>query len=213
MARKHGKPVIIMEPVKGGALAALSDDVAAPLRAARPEKSIASWAMRWVASLDNCRIILSGMSDEMQLADNLATFSPLEPLSQQEQQVVASVREQIRARTFVGCTACRYCMPCPFGVDIPGNFRHYNKCVQEGFVDIKPESDKGEGYNSDMREFRRNRRKYLISYQRDVMREARANKCINCGQCIQHCPQSIDIPHELRKIDLLVENLRRSIED
>ncbi|MCI6428732.1 MAG: 4Fe-4S dicluster domain-containing protein, partial [Rikenellaceae bacterium] len=69
------------------------------------------------------------------------------------------------------------------------------------------------GYNSDMREFRRNRRKYLISYQRDVMREARANKCINCGQCIQHCPQSIDIPHELRKIDLLVENLRRSIED
>ena len=106
-------------------------------------------------------------------------------------------------------------MPCPYGVDIPGNFRHYNKCVQEGFVDIKPDekNESADQFNQEMKEFRKNRRKYLISYQRDVMRESRANKCINCGQCIQHCPQDIKIPQELRKIDLLVENLRRSIED
>ena len=176
LATRLGVPVIVMEPVKGGSLATLSDDLTAPLRQARPERSVASWALRWVASLENCRIILSGMSDEMQLADNLATFSPLEPLSQQEQQVVASVREQIRARTFVGCTACRYCMPCPFGVDIPGNFRMMNEYAQYS-----------------------NTRSLRYHWQ-DMEPAERADACRACGKCEAACPQGLPIRAKLAEI-------------
>ena len=208
-----GIPVIIMEPLLGGRLANVADNVEEKLRNRDPQASAARWAFRFAGSWDNVLCVLSGMTYREHLEDNLETFSPLKVLDEGELEFLHRMAKLIHDYPTVPCTACDYCMPCPYGVDIPGNFRHYNKCVQEGFVDIKPESDNGEGYNSDMREFRRNRRKYLISYQRDVMREARANKCINCGQCIQHCPQSIRIPQELHKIDLLVENLRRSIED
>ena len=208
-----GIPVIIMEPLLGGRLANVADNVEEKLRNRDPQASAASWAFRFAGSWDNVLCVLSGMTYREHLVDNLETFSPLKVLDEGELEFLHRMAKLIHDYPTVPCTACDYCMPCPYGVDIPGNFRHYNKCVQEGFVDIKPESDNGEGYNSDMREFRRNRRKYLISYQRDVMREARANKCINCGQCIQHCPQSIRIPQELHKIDLLVEYLRRSIED
>ena len=208
-----GIPVIIMEPLLGGRLANVADSVEEKLRNRDPQASAARWAFRFAGSWDNVLCVLSGMTYREHLEDNLETFSPLKVLDEGELEFLHRMAKLIHDYPTVPCTACDYCMPCPYGVDIPGNFRHYNKCVQEGFVDIKPESDKGEGYNSDMREFRRNRRKYLISYQMDVMREARANKCINCGQCIQHCPQSIRIPQELHKIDLLVENLRKSIED
>lgn len=207
-----GIPVIIMEPLLGGRLANVADNVEEKLRNRDPQASAARWAFRFAGSWDNVLCVLSGMTYREHLVDNLETFSPLKVLDEGELEFLHRMAKLIHDYPTVPCTACDYCMPCPYGVDIPGNFRHYNKCVQEGFVDIKPESDNGEGYNSDMREFRRNRRKYLISYQRDVMREARANKCINCGQCIQHCPQSIDIPHELRKIDLYVETLLRSAE-
>ena len=208
-----GIPVIIMEPLLGGRLANVADSVEEKLRNRDPQASAARWAFRFAGSWDNVLCVLSGMTYREHLEDNLETFSPLKVLDEGELEFLHRMAKLIHDYPTVPCTACDYCMPCPYGVDIPGNFRHYNKCVQEGFVDIKPESDNGEGYNSDMREFRRNRRKYLISYQRDVMREARANKCINCGQCIQHCPQSIDIPHELRKIDLYVEKLLRSAEE
>ena len=208
-----GIPVIIMEPLLGGRLANVADNVEEKLRNREPQSSAARWAFRFAGSWDNVLCVLSGMTYREHLVDNLETFSPLKVLDEGELEFLHRMAKLIHDYPTVPCTACDYCMPCPYGVDIPGNFRHYNKCVQEGFVDIKPESDNGEGYNSDMREFRRNRRKYLISYQRDVMREARANKCINCGQCIQHCPQSIDIPHELRKIDLYVEKLLRSAEE
>ena len=176
LAERLGVPVIVMEPVKGGALAALSEDVAAPLRAARPEKSIASWAMRWVGSLPNCRIILSGMSDEAQVEDNLATFADFEPLSEAEQALIAQTCDALRARVFVGCTGCRYCMPCPFGVDIPGNFRMMNEYAMYGL------------------------RRRLEGDWQFMDAPERADNCRRCGQCEQACPQALPIRERLAEI-------------
>ena len=176
LAERLGVPMIVMEPVKGGALAALSDDVAAPLRAARPEKSIASWAMRWVGSLPNCRIILSGMSDEAQVEDNLATFGSFEPLSESEQALIVQTREALRAKVFVGCTSCRYCMPCPFGVDIPGNFRMMNEYAMYG-LESRLEGD-----------------------WRFMDGPERADNCRRCGKCEQACPLALPIRARLADI-------------
>lgn len=175
LAEKLGVPVIVMEPVKGGSLATLSDEVTAPFKRERPEKSVASWAMRWVASLPNCRVILSGMSDEEQVEDNLATFDHPEPLSERELSVVDEVREQIRSRVFIGCTACRYCMPCPFGVDIPRNFRMMNEYAM---------------YGSERR----------LSGVWEDLGEGRADRCKQCGKCETACPQELPIRKKLHEI-------------
>ncbi|MBP3656183.1 MAG: aldo/keto reductase [Clostridia bacterium] len=175
LCKAKNVPLVIMEPVKGGSLATLSEDIAAMFKAERPEKSVASWAMRWVGSLDNCRVILSGMSTEEQVADNLDTFAEFEPLSEREQQVVANVREAIRARVFVGCTACKYCMPCPFGVDIPRNFRAMNDYAM---------------YNNEG----------SLKWAWNNMNEAAASACRQCGKCEQVCPQQIPIREKLAQI-------------
>ncbi|MBR5288887.1 MAG: aldo/keto reductase [Clostridia bacterium] len=169
-------PVIVMEPVKGGSLATLADDVAAIFKAARPEKSVASWAMRWVGSLDNCKVILSGMSNEEQVEDNLATFHGFEPLTQQEHAVIAEVAAAIRARTFVGCTKCKYCMPCPFGVNIPRNFTMMNQFMMYN--------------NQDSMDWAWN----------DMGAEKNAAACKNCGKCETLCPQHIAIREKLAEI-------------
>ena len=176
LATKLGVPVIVMEPVKGGNLATLSDDVAGMLRAARPDKSVASWAMRWVGSLPNCRVILSGMSTEEQVEDNLATFADFEPLSESEQQVIADVRQAIRAKQFVGCTGCRYCMPCPAGVAIASNFSAMNKFAMYG-------NERG-----------------LKNWWNDIAPEERASACVRCGKCEAVCPQGLPIRDKLAEI-------------
>ena len=176
VCRRHGKPVLVMEPVKGGSLATLSEEITAPLKAAHPDWSVASWAMRWVASLNNCRIILSGMSDEAQVADNLATFSGENRLSEADQQVIAQVREAIRARVFVGCTACRYCMPCPFGVDIPRNFRMMNQFAM---------------YSNE---------RNLMGSWKAMEEQERASACQKCGKCEKACPQHLPIREKLAEI-------------
>ena len=116
LTEECGVPLIIMEPVKGGTLASLPADAAAPLHALRPDASDASWALRWVGSHNNVHVILSGMSAEEQLTDNLATFSPFQPLSPAENAAVESVADELHRRIRIGCTGCRYCMPCPMGV-------------------------------------------------------------------------------------------------
>ena len=176
LAKRLGVPLIVMEPVKGGSLATLNEDTAAMLKAARPDQSIASWAMRWVGSLDNCKIILSGMSTEEQVADNLATYSPLEPLTAEEQAVIERVREAIRSKVFVGCTACRYCMPCPFGVNIPRNFSMMNHHAM---------------YND------LGRVRWTI---KDMKEEERADNCRSCGKCEAACPQQLPIRQKLAEI-------------
>ena len=169
-------PVIVMEPVKGGSLATLADDVAALFKAARPEKSVASWAMRWVGSLDNCKVILSGMSNEEQVDDNIATFTDFEPLSEAELKVVDEVAAAIRARTFVGCTKCKYCMPCPFGVNIPRNFAMMNQ-----FMMYNNQASMDWTWN-------------------DMGAEKNAAACKNCGKCEAACPQHIAIREKLSEI-------------
>lgn len=176
LAERLNIPVIVMEPVKGGSLATLSEDITARFKQARPEKSVASWAMRWVASLDNCKVILSGMSDEAQVEDNLRTFAQIEPLSKAEQEVVSQVREAIRSRVFIGCTGCRYCMPCPFGVDIPGNFRMMNDFAM---------------YSNERR---------LRMEWKDLEDNERASACRRCGQCEKACPQALAIRDRLAQI-------------
>ena len=176
LAAQRGIPVIVMEPVKGGSLATLSEDICRRFQQARPDWSVASWAMRWVKSLDNCRIILSGMSDEAQVADNLATFDKPQKLTQEELQVISEVRAMIEERTFVGCTNCKYCMPCPFGVDIPENFRMMNTYAKY--------SNEGQ----------------LRFDWKDMEDAERADQCRACGKCETACPQQIPIRAKLREI-------------
>ena len=176
LAKSRGVPVVVMEPVKGGSLATLSEEITAPLKAAHPDWSVASWAMRWVASLNNCRIILSGMSDEAQVADNLATFSGENRLSEADQQVIVQVREAIRARVFVGCTACKYCMPCPFGVDITRNFRMMNQFAM---------------YSNE---------RNLQGSWKGMEEKERASACQRCGKCEKACPQHLPIREKLAEI-------------
>ena len=176
LAKGRGIPVIVMEPVKGGSLATLSEDICRRFRQARPDWSVASWAMRWVKSLEGCKVILSGMSDEAQVADNLETFAQPGGLSQEDMQVVAEVRAMIEARTFVGCTNCRYCMPCPFGVDIPQNFKMMNNFAK---------------YSNEGR---------LRFEWKDMEEAERADQCRRCGKCETVCPQQIPIREKLHEI-------------
>lgn len=176
LAEKAGVPLVIMEPVKGGSLATLAGDICDIFKQARPEKSVASWAMRWVGSLPNCAVILSGMTTEEQVADNLDTFTNFEPLSEEEQKVVAKVRAEIEARTFAACTGCKYCMPCPFGVNIPENFSMMNEYAQ---------------YNNEGR----------LSWRwKDMDAAARADQCRSCGKCETACPQGLPIREKLKAI-------------
>ena len=127
--QEYGLPCIVMEPVRGGALASLCPEAEAVLKAKAPGRSIASWAIRFAASLPGVLVVLSGMSSEEQLADNLAAMSPFQPLTKSEQNALTrAVRIDKRAQR-IPCTGCRYCMPCPFGVDIPGLFKAYNRCA------------------------------------------------------------------------------------
>ena len=127
LTEECGVPLIIMEPIKGGTLATLPADAAAPLRALHSDASDASWALRWVAGHPNVHVVLSGMSAEEQLADNLTTFDHFVPLSPAEDAAVEQAAAVLHGRIKIGCTGCRYCMPCPMGVDIPDNFSIWNK--------------------------------------------------------------------------------------
>ena len=176
LAKRLGVPMFIMEPVKGGSLATLSEDITQKFKAVHPDWSAASWAMRWVASLDNCKVILSGMTTEEQVEDNLATFSHLEPLNEAELAVIDDVRAAIRARVFIGCTGCKYCMPCPFGVDIPRNFRMMNDYAM---------------YSNE---------RSLASSWKNMDEGARATACKKCGKCERACPQHLPIRQKLKQI-------------
>lgn len=126
LTEKLNIPLVIMEPVKGGSLANYSDDIKEQFYSYKPGYSIASWAMRWVGSMSNVHVILSGMSTDEQVEDNLKTFNNFEPLSDDEKVFLNDMIGKIRARVNNGCTGCRYCMPCPHGVDIPRNFSVWN---------------------------------------------------------------------------------------
>lgn len=192
-------PVVVMEPLLGGRLAGLSDFLNSRLKQLRPDDSIASWAFRFAGSFPKVLTVLSGMTYKEHLIDNLRTYSPLEPCTDTELDLLEDTAVTMLKYPSVPCTACQYCMPCPYGIDIPGVFAHYNKCVNEGNI---PASARDRNYREACRAF-------LIGYDRRVPRLRQADHCIGCGQCAPHCPQTIDIPRQMQRISDYVEQLRR----
>ncbi len=200
--QKRGIPAIIMEPLLGGRLSNVHDHIAAELRERRNDRSVASWAFRFAASPEGVLTVLSGMTYMEHLRDNLATYSPLEPLSEEESEFLKRMAQALLRYPTIPCNDCKYCMPCPYGLDIPGILLHYNRCVNEGRL---PSSSGDENY-------RRARREFLIGYDRSVPRLRQADLCIGCKECVRHCPQRIDIPAQMRRIDRFVEDLKQGRE-
>lgn len=196
---KRRIPAVIMEPLLGGRLSNLPDHIVARLKQQRPESSVASWAFRFAGSPEGVLTVLSGMTYMEHLQDNIRTYSPLVPLTDAERQFLFDTADLIAGYPTIPCNDCKYCMPCPYGIDIPAVLLHYNKCVNEGNI---PQDRQDEDY-------RQARRAFLIGYDRSVPRLRQASHCIGCGQCVSHCPQSIDIPKELHRIDAFVERLKQ----
>lgn len=196
---KRNIPVVIMEPLLGGRLSKLPNHVIAHLKARRPEDSAASWAFRFLGTFPNIMCVLSGMTYMEHLDDNLKTYCPLEELTDEEFKYLEETAELIRKYPTIPCNDCKYCMPCPYGLDIPGIFLHYNKIVNAGTMPNNPEQ----------KEYAELRRNYLIDYNRTIPTLRQADHCINCNQCSSHCPQNIRIPQELNKIADKIEALKR----
>jgi len=177
LAEKLGIPVIIMEPVKGGSLARVPSEIRSLFETKHPKASDASWALRWVASQENVLCVLSGMSTRNQVDDNLATFKDFKEMTDEENEIIMKASEYYRTRVQVPCTTCRYCMPCPHGVDIPVNFSYYN----DAFIYENPTKSSDRYYN--------------------WMDEGeRSSACISCGECIPKCPQKIAIFDRMKDV-------------
>ena len=198
---KRDIPVVVMEPLLGGRLANVTQDVLVQMKQKRPDDSAAAWAFRFAGSFPKVLTVLSGMTYKEHVQDNLRTFSPLVPLSEAEQDFLQDVAERMKDSQNIPCTDCKYCMPCPYGIDIPANFLHYNKCVNHGYVS-KSHLDAN---------YEKARRAFLIGYDRRVPKLRQASHCIGCGQCVSRCPQGIDIPSQMRMIDDYVERLKHHV--
>lgn len=195
---RRGIPAVIMEPLLGGRLASASQPIARKMKERRPDDSVASWAFRYAGTPEGVLTVLSGMTYMEHLEDNLRTCSPLEPLTADEDAFLQRTAVEILENDTVPCTNCKYCMPCPYGVDIPAVFAHYNLCINE---DNLPRD------TSDPR-YAEARRAYLYGYDKAVPRLRQAARCVACGACVSHCPQGIAIPAVLRKIDKYTDNLK-----
>ena len=172
----RGIPVIVMEPLRGGALASLNPAAQAILKAADEKASPSSWAFRFVASLPNVLVILSGMSRPEHLEENIGTFTNTKAFSEADRLVLERALIAYGKSGTVPCTGCRYCMPCPAGVDIPGNFLMHNRLKVSGDVE-----------------------RFKVEVGR-LDKGAAAAACVKCGACLKKCPQQIAIPDELAKI-------------
>lgn len=196
---KRNIPAIIMEPLLGGRLSNVPDNIVARLKQREPGQSVASWAFRFAGSYPGVLTVLSGMTRMEHLRENVQTYSPLKVLTESEIQFLLDTASLMMQFDTIPCNDCKYCMPCPYGIDIPAILLHYNKCLNEGNI---PQSSQSEGY-------RKARRVYLVGYDRSVPKLRQADHCTGCGQCNPHCPQGIDIPKELHRIDAYVEKLKQ----
>ncbi len=166
---KHNIPIMVMEPVRGGRLAALTPETEAILKQAHPDWSVASWALRFVQSLPQVQVILSGMSNLAQIRDNVATFCDSDGLSEQDTQLLLEVCEKFRSQVQIPCTACRYCCDdCPSQINIPEFLKVYNAYKVNG--------------------------PGALRRAKDVQSVGQPSDCVGCGACMGHCPQNIDVP-------------------
>ncbi len=170
-------PIIVMEPVRGGMLASFTPDIEEKFKARQPERSIASWALRFVGSLPGVMTILSGMSTEEQMDDNISTFKNFEPLADDEFKLVNEITEDILSVPQIGCTACKYCCDgCPQKISIPDVFRTVNTLRRY------PDDWRSKNFYSGL-----------------VSRSGKASDCVGCGQCERVCPQHLPITSLLKE--------------
>ena len=194
-----GIPVVIMEPLRGGRLADMPVTLADMLQAKDPSGSLASWAFRFAGSFPRVLTVLSGMTYMEHLEDNLRTYLDFKPLSEEEMELLQEVATRMETWPLVRCTGCNYCMPCPYGIDIPGIFKFYNDSLNAGTY-VKDSEQEG---------YAKARRRYLLAYDKAIPTVRQADHCIQCGKCEEACPQHIAVRSELRKIDEYIENLKR----
>ena len=177
-----GIPVMVMEPVHGGLLANLTEKAASILEKAESDKSLASWAMRWVMSLNQVYVVLSGMSDTNQIEDNLRTFDEALPLTKENHEQIHQAAVIQHSAVAVACTACRYCCPdCPVGLDIPRLLRAYNEAKIGGA--------------------------WRLSGLRSLPEEKLPLSCIECGSCTRHCPQGFEIPAYMNEMKKMLKSV------
>ena len=190
LAASLGIPVIVMEPLRGGKLVThLPKEVLKAFNSANETRSPAEWALRWVWNQPEVNLVLSGMSDELQVADNIRIANDAEEnaFSEAELKVFDKVKEVMMAKTKIQCTSCGYCMPCPSGVDIPACFSYYNdKYLME---------DKSVRF------------KYMQNLGAMAVKPSNASQCISCGKCVSHCPQKIAIPEQLKVVSREMEGI------
>lgn len=179
VARKHHKPIVVMEPIKGGTLASFSDDIEKIYKDYAPQKSIASWALRYIASLEGVMTILSGMSNAQQMNDNLDTMTHFEKINNEEAKLIKQVTDQVLSYPTIPCTKCRYCTPgCPMHIQIPDLFTAYNSAKMYG-----------------------ENRRYQTYYKDHSTGDYQpAKACIACGQCESVCPQHLEIISLLKEV-------------
>lgn len=178
---RHGKPVIVMEPVKGGSLARVPQEAEQLFKAVHPQMSPASWAVRYAASLSNVMMVLSGMSNMEQTLDNTGYMENFEPVSRNEEAVIEKAALIIKRSIAIPCTACHYCTEgCPQQIAIPEYFALYNTLQQFGA--------KEQGMNTS------------VYYEVLNKSHGKASDCIECGQCEEHCPQHLPIIENLKKV-------------
>ena len=201
---KRNIPVFVMEPLLGGQLVNLNDHAVELLKQHDPQASVASWAFRFAGNQPRILTVLSGMTYLEHLQDNIRTYSPHKPLNDEELALLEEIADVYAHFKNIPCTGCKYCMPCPYGIDIPGVFAHYNKCLNEGSVLAASEITDDES----RRAYRKARRAFLVSYDRAIPSVRQADHCIACRHCLQECPQGIDIPAQMQLIDQHVNELK-----
>ncbi|MDO4941162.1 MAG: aldo/keto reductase [Erysipelotrichaceae bacterium] len=179
VAKKHLKPVTVMEPCKGGKLVNISEDAVELLKECSPEKSIASWAFRFCLSQSGVARVLSGMNSMEQLEDNLNTIDNFEHLSEKENEVLNKVVELIQSKTAIACTGCSYCTKeCPMNIAIPDYFELFNN--SKAFPKAHDEQ--------------------IARYKNTISKNGKPIDCIECGQCEDKCPQHLEIRSLLKQV-------------
>ena len=190
-----GIPVLVMEPVKGGALASVSDGVAAVMRERHPDLTPAANALTFVGSRPGVMVTLSGMSNMEQLKENVSLFTDFKAFDQKEMDFMMTVADLYKSKGQIPCTACKYCMPCPAGVDIPGNFKIFNSASDALLSEDTTRKDVV------------SKRQAFLKLYKEQEAGIRADACVTCNACLPKCPQHISIPQHMQRIKDLVSRI------